>query len=69
MKLDLESMPPEYREALEAYAAAKGKKWMQELTYDWASGKDERFPKYGPTLRSIRNHHIHGPAITKAAWG
>jgi hypothetical protein len=57
------SMPPEFQAALNAYAAAKGKNWVQKLADDWHSGRDASFPEYGHILRQIRNSPEHGHAL------
>lgn len=67
--LDISTWPQEWQDALSAYAAAKGKNWIEHLSIDWATGQDEHFPEYGHILRQIRNHPIHGPQIIDAVWG
>lgn len=57
------SMPPDFQAALNAYAAAKGKDWVQKLADDWHSGRDASFPEHGHILRRIRNSPEHGHAI------
>lgn len=59
-------MPTEFKVALDAYAAAKGRSWKRKLTEDWATGKDAQFPVHGGTLRTIRNQPEYAEIIYKA---
>ena len=58
-----EVIPYDYQEALLAYAQAKGKNWNEKLREDFYTGRDDRFPQYGPMLRQIRNHPVWHKAV------
>ena len=47
---EMKTLNDEQLTALKAYAEKKGKKWKDELLYDWSRGAD-----IGPELRQIRN--------------
>lgn len=56
-------IPPEYQEALLAYAQSRGRDWNSKLREDFYNARDDRFPQYGGHLRQIRNHPVWHKAV------